>query len=118
MSGRLSKIDEWEPLARQSGFRPAAMAALCHVSLRQVERHFDLQFETTPGCWLRALQCRLAKELVSQGYSNKAAASELKFANESHFCREFKKIFGVPPQTFAPGWNPAQKVAFRQECRH
>jgi AraC-like DNA-binding protein len=117
MGGRLSKIVEWEQLAKQAGFRPVAMASLCHVSLRQLERLFEQQFQTTPEHWLRALQCRLAKELISQGYSNKAASTELKFANESHFCREFKKAFGVPPQTFAPGWNPAQNVAFRQECR-
>ncbi len=118
MAGRLLKIVEWEQLGRQAGFSPPTMAALCHVSLRQLERLFEQQFQTTPGHWLRALQCRLAKELVSQGYSNKAASTELTFANESHFCREFKKAFGVPPQTFAPGWNPAQNVAFRQECRH
>jgi len=45
---------------------------------------------------------RLAKQLISQGYSNKAAAAEVKFATESHLCREFKKVFGTSPQTFAP----------------
>jgi AraC-like DNA-binding protein len=44
----------------------------------------------------------MAKQLIAQGYSNKAAAAELKFSSESHFCREFKKVFGTSPQTFAP----------------
>jgi AraC-like DNA-binding protein len=114
MGGRLAKIEEWEKLARQADFRPAKMAALCCISSRQLERFFALQFSDTPGQWLRKLQCRLAKELISQGYSNKATAAELKFAGESHFCREFKKQYGATPQTFAPGWN----VGIRQECRN
>jgi AraC-like DNA-binding protein len=117
MSARLSNIDEWEQLARQADFQPVRMAALCGISRRQLERFFQEQFQTTPGRWLRVLQCRLAKELVSQGYSTKAAAAELKFASESHFCREFKKMFGASPQTFAPGRNPVQNVAIGQECR-
>jgi AraC-like DNA-binding protein len=51
---------------------------------------------------MRRLQCRLAKELISKGYSSKAAAAELKFATLPHFCREFKKVFGVSPQKLAP----------------
>ncbi len=114
MGGRLSKIGEWEQLAKAADFRPAKMAALCCISGRHLERFFEQQFSNTPGRWLRALQCRLAKELIAHGYSNKAAAAELKFASESHFCREFKKHYGVTPQSFAPGWN----VGFRQECRN
>jgi len=51
---------------------------------------------------MRNLQCRIAKDLVAHGYSTKAAAAELNFATEAHFCREFKKVFGAPPQSFAP----------------
>src|SRR6266404_7354753 len=56
----------------------------------------------SPAQWLRRLRCRLAKELISRGYSSKAVAAELKFATNSHFCREFKKVFGASPQQFAP----------------
>jgi AraC-like DNA-binding protein len=48
---------------------------------------------------------------------NAVQPDDAKAGDCPHFCREFKKAFGVPPQTFAPGWNPAQNVAFRQECR-
>jgi len=52
----------------------------------------------------------MAKELIAQGYSNKAAASELKFASQSHFCREFKRVFGASPQTFAPAYGSKLKI--------
>lgn len=93
---------DWERVAREAGFRPAELAALCSISERQLQRIVRRKFNCTPRRWLRLLQCRLAKELVAQGYSSKAAAAELNFATEAHFCREFKKIFGASPQAFGP----------------
>jgi len=55
------------------------------------------------------LQCREAKELLHQGYSTKAAAAELSFANDSHFCHVFKKACGVSPQAYA--LRPPEKMS-------
>lgn len=93
---------DWVRLAREAEFRPARMSLLCSISERQLQRIFKTTFNSTPRQWLRQLQCRLAKELIAQGYSTKAAAAELNFATEAHFCREFKKVFGASPQCFAP----------------
>ena len=75
---------------------------------------------------------RLALTLISQGFSNKAVAADLDFADESHFCHEFKRVYGVPPQAFGPVYGAryynegkglrlsgrvADHVAFKQECR-
>jgi len=111
MSGRLLRIEKWETLARQADFQPAKMAALCSISLRQLERFFALRFGKTPGEWSRELKCRQALKLITEGYSNKAVAAELKFASASHFCHEFKRFYGASPQSFLPG---SQNVAFRQ----
>jgi AraC-like DNA-binding protein len=100
----LLTMREWEQVAREADFSPAKMAILCAISERQLQRLFRQHLHCTPSRWLRDLQCRLAKQLISQGYSNKATAAELKFASESHFCREFKKVFGTSPRSFAP--NP------------
>lgn len=102
MSGNLLTIEEWEQVAKEADFSPAKMATLCSISERQLQRLFRKHLRCTPSRWLRDLQCRMAKQLIAQGYSNKAAAAELKFSSESHFCREFKKVFGTSPQTFAP----------------
>ena len=105
MNPRLLRITDWENLARQADFEPGKMADLCPVSIRQLERFFAERFHQTPREWAKALQCRLARGLIACGYSTKAAASELRFADESHFCHEFKRLYGVCPQTFAPAWQ-------------
>src|SRR5882724_9395383 len=118
MSGRLLSIEELEQLAKLAKFHPARMADLWPISARQMERIFLRDYQLTPTLWLRQLQCRLAKELISRGYSNKSVAAELHFASESHFCREFRKIFGNSPQRFAPrAFRAEQNVANGQECR-
>jgi len=93
---------DWEQMAREVGYKPAKMASLCSISDRQLQRLFKERFHCTPRRWLRDLQCRRAKDLIAQGYSSKAAAAELNFATEAHFCREFKKVFGASPQSFGP----------------
>ncbi|MGH7972177.1 MAG: helix-turn-helix transcriptional regulator, partial [Limisphaerales bacterium] len=79
------------------------MACLCSISDRHLQRLFKRHMGCSPGSWLRQLRGRMAKELISRGYASKAAAAELHYASDAHFCREFKRVFGVPPQTFAPG---------------
>jgi len=100
MTGRLLKVENWEHLAIKCDFRPATVASSCRVSLRTLERFFAQQFKKTPTEWSRELRCRVAVQLIIKGYSNKAVVAELKFANEAHLCHLFKKVYGVPPQSF------------------
>jgi AraC-like DNA-binding protein len=102
MSGRLARIQRWEDLAKEANYHLEEMASLCGVTQRQMQRYFKKHFRSTPRHWLRELQCKTAKELISKGLSSKAAALDVGFATESHFCREFKKVFGVSPQSFSP----------------
>ena len=102
MKSGLDVVQDWGSLARKAEFRPAAMAALCGVSVRQLERFFHVRFRMPPRRWIQELRCGLARDFISQGWSDKAVVSELKFANSAHLCHEFKSIYRVPPQTFAP----------------
>ena len=102
MHVRLLTIEEWERLASEADFRPAKMASKLSVSPRQLQRLFRHQFQLPPSRWLRLLQCRLSKELVGLGLSNKETAHKLNFSNDCHFCREFKKCYGDSPQKFSP----------------
>jgi AraC family transcriptional regulator len=113
MSSRLLKVANWEKLARGADFEAAKMASLCSISLRQVQRFFKQQFGQTPAAWLRDLKCRRAVALISRGCSTKAAAKKAGFASPSHCCHEFKKVYGVPPQSFAPGVRGGVECPFR-----
>jgi|GEM_PF-1282967 len=97
----LLTMRDWERLAREAEFKSSKMASLCLISERQLQRLFKKKIKRTPSEWLRQLQCRLARDLICKGYSNKAAAAELKFASTAHFCRVFKNCFGASPQIFA-----------------
>ena len=105
LKSRLKRIQDWETLAKDAGYDVTTMAAICPISLRQLERFFKLHFGRNPRSWAMELQCRRARELIEQGYSNKAVVAELYFADESHLCHAFKKVYGCPPQTFAPQWS-------------
>lgn len=103
IDGPCRTTKEWERVAQEAHFNLTRMAAMCGLSPRQLQRIFKSQLRCTPTRWLRELRCRLAKRLILQGYTSKAAAAELKYSTISHFCREFKKVFGASPQSFAPG---------------
>ena len=114
---RLLRIENWEKLARDARFRPSVIAALCPISLRQLERFFAAQFNTTPQTWAKELKCRLARQLISKGWSNKAVACEVGFANESHLCHEFKRVYGAPPQRFGPIYDGRMESGMRKAER-
>lgn len=102
MNNHLLKVADWERLAGDAGYKPKALASLCSVPLRRLERFFKRRFGRSPTRWMRDLRCRKAADLISRGCQTSAAARKLRFANASHFCHEFKKAHGVSPQSFAP----------------
>lgn len=40
--------------------------------------------------------------LITQGWSNKAAAEDLGFTDSAHLCGKFKRMCGTTPQHYAP----------------
>jgi len=94
------RAEEWEALTINAEYRPEQMAALCHITLRHLERLFHQQFDKTPTVWIREFRCRRVIEMLAGGYSNKWIAFELRFSNPSHLCHEFKKVYGTSPRAF------------------
>jgi AraC-like DNA-binding protein len=117
--GRLFRVVDWERLARAAKFHPAGMADLCSISVRQMERFFLREFKTSPREWARVLRCRLARQFISEGWSSKAVVAELGFVDGSHLGREFRKFYGVAPQSVAPlfiGGNPSEATSDVSVC--
>ncbi len=109
MGCRILEIEELEKLAGKADFQPAKMAELWPISLRQMERVFAHQFGKTPEQWTRELRCRLAKEQISRGWTNKAVADEFKFASQAHLCHEFQALYGASPRSFSPRHGNRQR---------
>ena|SRR5205823_10514247 len=100
MSSKLDRIHNWSDLARQARFSAKQFAALCGVSLRQLERYYNDSFGQTPQDWLDEARLREAKKLLLRGLSVKEVASELGFKQASHFSRSFKQRTGRPPSEY------------------
>jgi AraC-like DNA-binding protein len=101
-NSRLDRISSLAAFAKASNFDPATFAARASISLRQLERITHFRYGQCPRAWLMQLRCQEAKGLIEMGYSNKAVAADLDFSSESHLCHAFKRVFGRPPQSFAP----------------
>ncbi len=91
----------WERLAAEAQYRPVPLAALCNVSLRTLQRHFQKKYGTTLSAWLNALRLTKAYKRIRSGETVKAVAIELGFKQLSHFSRAFKQAHGVAPRLVA-----------------
>src|ERR1051326_2943333 len=111
MGARLLKTASWEQLAAKANFRPKRLAELCGISMRTLQRECEKTYAKTPTELIRDLRCRLALDLVSQGYTNKEISTMLKFASPTHFCHEFRKVYSRSPR------QQAQHLQFSREGR-
>jgi len=102
MRWKIFTAQELEQLALKADFRPIKMASLLGISLRQLERIFADTLAISPKECARRIRCRIAKEMIAEGYSNKEVAAKLKFSSAAHLCQEFRKWFGNTPRSFAP----------------
>lgn len=91
---KLHSIEDWMEVARVAKYRSAALAAICGVSSKTVERFFRLKMDATPQQWLSQMRKLEAERLVSSGSTTKAIAGELGYQHTSNFCRAFKREHG------------------------
>jgi len=100
MASKLDRLGNWTVLAEKSHFQAKTLAAMCHVSLRHLERYWRKSFHQSPQSWLRELRLRAARPLLQTELTVKEIASHLGFKQSSHFCREFKRCTGRTPNAF------------------
>ncbi len=101
MGSRLARIIDWDGLAEKAQYNVKDLAALCGISLRQLERYIKTTFAQTPGRWVNEFRLKKAQKLLSDGCSVKETAFTLNYKQTSHFCRQFKDYTGVRPNDSA-----------------
>ena len=97
MSNHLNQIQNWHELAKQANWSVSALAKLCSVSTRTLERHFIKQIGQNPKVWLAKHRQHLALELRRDALRIKEIAGRLGYAHPNQFSREFKKRWGYSP---------------------
>jgi AraC-like DNA-binding protein len=73
------------------------LARICHVSVRTLQRHFQKHYDLTVSQWLHECRLEQARLQLATAESIKAVAYALGYKCPSHFTRDFKDHFGVPP---------------------
>jgi AraC-like DNA-binding protein len=81
-----------ESLARRTG-----------LSRFQVVRRFKLAYGLPPYTYQLHLRIARAQRLLSAGHTPAEVANELRFVDQSHLTRHFKRIVGVTPSVYAQG---------------
>jgi AraC-like DNA-binding protein len=104
----------WETLAVQAKFCPHALATLCNVSLRTLQRRFDRTYGMPVGHWMRQLRLARAYNRIACGETVKSVAYDLHFKQLSHFSRVFKEAYGVAPTLISPRGVGKTEVAARE----
>ena len=87
-------------LAHQAGYHAGRLAELCGVSLRQLERYFQSDYQCPPARWLSRERFRLARRLLDRAHPIKEVAYAVGFKNNAHFSTAFKREHGISPSEY------------------
>ena len=120
MSSRIDRIPEpqLEAKARDAAYHPATFAALCHLSLRQLERNFFAKRHVTPRAWLDSIRLHDAKECLVRGEFVKVVALQVGFGQSKHFSRWYRRLTGENPSEPVPVDGTSKEMSFLgDKCR-
>ena len=99
----LNQPSDWAVLARRANYSTAALATLCGISVRQLERRFAREIGESPEQWLNMLRANDGMKLLQEGGAVKEVALSLGYEHPECFSRDFKKIFDVSPSSVRSG---------------
>lgn len=86
--------------AREAGYKPSQLAALCGVSVRQLERDCRRLFGCGPRQWLKQQRLARAREALLAKRHVGRAARALGYSHATNFSRDFTRAFGQTPGQF------------------
>jgi AraC-like DNA-binding protein len=85
----------------KENIRVELLASLCGISTVYLRNTFKKRFNMSPINYINDLKMTRAKELLhSQFYTVSEVCFLSGYNNESYFCREFKKHFGITPSEY------------------
>ncbi len=96
----LRNTEYWAMLACECDFNASRMARRCGMSSRQLRRYCQSIFSKGTQEWLNEQRLIAAGYLLKRTGSVKAVSMELGFKQISHFSRQFKEHYGIPPTEF------------------
>jgi AraC family transcriptional regulator len=105
-------INDWERLASVAHYDAKELAALCKLSVRQLQRDFRRQFARSPQDWLNEQRITAARQPLLSGLPVKVVAFDLGFKQPSHFCRQFKFYLKLTPSQFVNGSLSPSNVVY------
>jgi AraC-like DNA-binding protein len=89
----------WKKLAFSAQFKANALADLCGVSLRTLQRYFSRHDVGTVSDWLQSIRLDEAYKRLKAGVRVKEVAYDLGYKQLSQFSRDFKNRYGIPPSS-------------------
>lgn len=84
--------------------RPLRLNDVAHsvnLSASRLQHLFKADTDMTAAQYLKSLRLQRAKQLIDSTFLNtKEIMKRVGMRNESHFVREFKKVYGLPPGSY------------------
>ncbi|MGF1742587.1 AraC family transcriptional regulator [Vibrio profundum] len=77
------------------------LAALCQLSTNQFQRQFSRQVGLSPYAWLTRLRLETSLKLLKSGATGSDVAVGVGFFDQAHFCKTFKRHYGITPSQVA-----------------
>jgi AraC-like DNA-binding protein len=77
--------------------RLQSLAELCDLTPTQLQRHFKATTGLTPYAWFSQLRLEQGMKHLQAGLSPVEVAHAVGYYDQAHFCKAFKRQYGVPP---------------------
>ena len=88
-----------EDLSRPLRLKEVAQSV--NLSASRLQHLFKAETNMTAAQYLKSLRMQRAKQLIDSTFLNtKEIMQRVGMKDESHFVREFKKIYGLPPGSY------------------
>jgi AraC-like DNA-binding protein len=97
VKSRLDRVRDWPALAKAAKYQLKALARICKVSERQLQRYLWERFQKAPKHLLDAWRAKVARQDLVRGELVKAASNSVCFSSSSNFTRFYKRVTGITP---------------------